>query len=191
MSKKSLMQQALGKQWDELPPSLQAHYKNRENIDIGKLDIEYPRFMQPYLSFLRLLGALVNQRGKKLPTTVEKWMDNDIQQWKRSIQFPDGKTIFFKSHWDYIGANELIEYVNGFIGLRMRVEVKEQQLHYHGVSYVIKLGHFLLPIPEWVILGHTTIVETALNENEFAMDFRLRHPLFGQLFRYTGTFHTK
>lgn len=191
MSNKSLMQQLLGEQWDDLPPSLQAHYKNRDNIDIGKMDIEYPRFMQPYLSFLRLLGALVNQRGKALPTTVEKWMDNDVQHWKRTIQFPDRKTIYFRSHWVTIGDNELIEYVNRFIGLRMRVEVKEQQLYYHGVSYVLKLGRFLLPIPEWLVLGHTTIVETALNENEFSMDFRLQHPLFGLLFRYAGTFRTE
>ena len=191
MSNKSLMQQLLGEQWDTLPPSLQAHYKNRDNIDIGKMDIEYPRLMQPYLSFLRLLGALVNQRGKALPTTVEKWMDNDIQYWKRNIQFSDGKIIYFRSHWVTIGDNELIEYVNRFLGLRMRVEVKEQKLYYHGVSYVLKLGRFLLPIPEWLVLGHTTIVETALNKNEFTMDFRLHHPLFGQLFRYAGTFRTE
>ena len=191
MSNKSLMQQQLSEQWDALPPALQAHYKNRDNIDIGKLDIEYPRFMQPYLSFLRLLGALVNQRGKALTTTVEKWMDNDVQHWKRKIQFPDGKIIYFRSYWVTMGDNELIEYVNRFLGLRMRVEVKEQQLYYHGVSYILKLGRFLLPIPEWLLLGHTTIVETALNENEFTMDFRLKHPLFGQLFRYAGTFRTE
>lgn len=185
------MQQQLGEQWDALPAALQAHYKNRDNIDIGKLDIEYPRFMQPYLNFLRLLGALVNQRGKALATTVEKWMDNDVQHWKRKIQFPDGKTIYFRSYWVTMGDNELIEYVNRFIGLRMRVEVKKQKLYYHGVSYVLKLGRFLLPIPEWLVLGHTTIVETALNENEFTIDFRLQHPLFGRLFRYAGTFRTK
>ena len=147
--------------------------------------------MQPYLSFMRLLGALVNQQGKAVPATVEKWMEGDVQQWKRSISFHNGKTVFFKSHWVYAGGNELIEYVNSFMGLRMAVSVEEGELHYTGKHYVIKLGSFLLPIPEWLILGHTTIVETALNDDEFAMDFRLRHPLFGQVFRYAGKFTTQ
>jgi hypothetical protein len=185
------MQQALGEQWQQLPPSLQAHYQQTNNTDIGTLDIEYPRYMQPYLSFMRLLGALVNQKGKAVPATVEKWMEGDIQQWKRSISFPNGKTVFFKSHWVYVEGNELIEYVNSFMGLRMAVSVEKGQLHYSGKHYVIKLGSLLLPMPEWLILGHTTIVETAINENEFTMDFRLCHPLFGQVFRYAGKFTTE
>ena len=70
MSTKSLMQQALGEQWDQLPHALQAHYQHEKNTESGALDIEYPFFMQPYLSFMRLLGALINKRGKAVPATV-------------------------------------------------------------------------------------------------------------------------
>ncbi len=85
-----LMQQALGEQWAQLPPALQAHYQHGNNTDVGALDIEYPAPMQPYLSFLRLLGALVNRRGKAVPTTVEKWMEGGTQRWKRTLSFADG-----------------------------------------------------------------------------------------------------
>ncbi len=187
----SIMQQALGTQWDLLPASLQAHYQEGDNTDIGKMEISYPRLMQPYLSFLRLMGALVNQRGSDLPTSVEKYMKNGRQYWKRSIHFPNNKVIYFKSHWVYAQNNELIEYVNHLLGLRMAVSVVDHQLHYHGKHYVIKLGKLLLPIPEWLVLGHTAIVETAINDDEFEMDFRLTHPLFGELFRYAGKFTTK
>lgn len=188
MSDLNLMQQALGEQWKQLPSALRTHYQTRSNTDTGLLDIEYPRAMQPYLSFLRLLGALVNRRGSAIPTTVEKFMDGDVQRWKRTISFPDGKTIFFKSHWVHAGKNELIEYVNPLLGLRMAVHVEDGILYYEGRHYVVKLGKLLLSIPEWLILGHTTIVETALDENHFSMDFRLSHPLFGQIFRYAGRF---
>ena len=193
----SLMEKALGKQWDQLPASLQAHYQQSNNTDQGTLDIEYPRFMQLYLNAMRLLGVLVNRRGTAIPATVEKWMEGDVQQWKRSIYFPADesgkppKTLFFKSHWVYASGNELIEYVNSFIGLRMAVTVQEKQLHYEGKSYVIKLGSFLLPVPEWLILGHTHIVETAISHEEFTMDFRLHHPWFGEVFCYSGAFTTK
>ncbi|WML89330.1 DUF4166 domain-containing protein [Thiothrix lacustris] len=190
MNTQPLMQQVLGTQWAQLPPALQAHYQQSTNTDVGALDIDYPAMMQPYLSFLRLFGALVNRRGKAIPTTVEKWMESDTQRWKRTITFPDGKAIFFKSHWVYAGGNEVIEYVSPFMGLRMAVSVVDGRLHYSGKHLVLKLGNVLIPIPEWLVLGHTTIVETALNEDGFAMDFRLMHPWFGEVFRYAGKFTT-
>lgn len=191
MKNNSIMKQALGSQWESLPASLKAHYQEGDNSDIGSMDISYPRLMQPYLSFLRLMGALVNQRGSNLPTTVEKFMENGKQYWQRSINFPDGKVIYFKSYWVYAQNNELIEYVNPILGLRMAVSVVDQQLHYQGKHYVLKIGKLLLPIPEWLVLGHTTIVESGINDDKFEMDFRLTHPLFGELFRYAGRFTTK
>ncbi len=186
-----LMQRALGGQWELLPPALQRHYQSGNNIDVGTLDISYPGFMQPYLNLLRLLGALVNRRGMGIPTTVTKRMAGDIQYWERSIRFPDGKTVLFKSRWEYAGGNELIEYVNPVIGLRMAVHVDMQRLHYSGRHFVLRLGSLRLPIPEWLVLGHTTILERAVGDNYFAMDFRLQHPWFGALFRYAGKFRTE
>ncbi len=190
MSPLPLMQQVLNSQWEQLPASLQRHYQHGYNTDIGTLDIEYPGFMQPYLSVMRLFGALINQRGKVIPTTVCKRMDGHTQYWERTIHFPDGRVVLFKSHWNYAGDNQLIEYINSFIGLKMAVHVKNNNLYYEGRHYVLKLGRILLPIPEWLVLGHTTIEEIALDDDNFAMDFRLRHPLFGQVYRYAGEFRT-
>jgi hypothetical protein len=186
-----LMQRALGSQWEELPPALQRHYMYNNNVDVGALDISYPGLMQPYLNLLRLLGALINRRGSEIPTTVSKRMEGDTQYWERTISFPDGKVVLFNSRWEYAGDNELIEYVNPVIGLRMAVHVEAQQLHYSGRHFVIRLGSLRLPIPACLVLGHTTILERAVGENAFAMDFRLQHPWFGELFRYAGEFRTE
>lgn len=187
-NKKSLMQIALGEQWHQLPPALQAHYQHNTNTDIGHLDIEYPKYMQPYLTLLHVFGALINRKGKQIPTTVEKHMKDEVQHWKRTISFPDNKIILFKSFWVHDNKNELIEYVNPFIGLRMTVHVENNKLYYEGKSFVLKLGKLLIPIPEWLVLGHTTINEYAINETKFEMDFRLKHPLFGEVFCYSGVF---
>ena len=45
----SLMQRALGADWNKLPAALQAHHRFGTTRDSGHLDIEYPRFMQPCL----------------------------------------------------------------------------------------------------------------------------------------------
>ena len=194
-NKTSLMQQALGEQWAQLPPSLKAHYNNNEggeNIAIGELTIDYPKFMQWPLNAMRLVGALVNRRGDKLPTKVERIMNDDgAQYWHRSIQYPDGTTVAFKSRFTYdLENNEFVEYTNRFLGLKMQSFVKDGALHYESCGYVLELGAVTIPLPEWLALGHASIVESAINETEFQMDFRLKHPLFGEIFSYIGTFKT-
>ncbi len=185
---KSLMQCALGDDWNKLPPALQAHYRYGTTKDIGHMNIEYPRFMQPFLNVLRLFGALVNRSGQYIPTVVEKSVINDRQYWQRTITYPDGKVVCFNSFWIAAADNELIEFVNPVLGLQMAMHVQDERLHYRGIRYVAKLGPYLLPIPEWMALGHTTILENAVDETHFAMDFRLTHPLFGEIFRYSGEF---
>jgi len=185
---KSLMQSALGADWDKLPTALQAHYRFGTTTDTGHMDIEYPQFMQPCLSVLRVFGALVNRSGRRVSTRVEKSVVGDRQYWRRTLTYPEGKVVCFNSFWVAVGSNQLIEFVNPVLGLQMAQRVEEGRLHYRGVQFVVKLGPLLLPIPEWLVLGRTTIVEEAVDDSHFAMDFRLTHPLLGQVFRYSGKF---
>ena len=191
MKQKSIMQMALKDKWQELPQSLKAHYQGDDNADVGKLSIEYPKAMQLPLNLLKILGALINRAGNEIPATVEKSMRRNKQYWRREINFLDGRKVVFKSVWQYHEGNELIEFVNRFIGLRMAVKVEDEILRYEGKGFELHLGKLRLRIPEWMLLGHTSIEEKAIDESHFAMDFRLHHPLFGQIYRYSGTFITE
>jgi len=188
---KSLMQQALGNDWHKLPPALQAHYQFGRTTDTGHMDIEYPRFMQPWLSILRLVGALIDRGGRQVSTIVKKNVVGERQYWRRTITYDDGKIVYFNSFWVAAGGNQVIEFVNPVLGLQMAVHVEDGRLHYRGVHFVAKLGRFFLPIPEWLVLGHTTIIEEGVDANHFVMDFRLTHPLLGQVFRYAGKFEAR
>lgn len=185
---KSLMQQALGADWEKLPPALQVHYRFGTTTDRGHLDISYPRFMQPLLSALKLIGALIDRPGKQVGTVVEKEVIGERQVWRRTMRFADGRVIRFDSFWVYAGQGQVIEFVNSLLGLQMEPYVEAGRLHYRGIRFVAKLGPLRLPIPESLVLGHTTIVEEAIDDTHFAMDFRLTHPLFGEVFRYAGSF---
>ena len=187
----NIMKLALGDQWQALPPPLKRHYQDGNNQDIGHLDVEYPGFMQPYLNLLKLFGALVNKRGVDIKTTVKKYTDHDTQYWRRTLHYPDSRLRTFNSRWIYAGENKLIEFTNPMLGLKMEVWVEGEDLYYSGLCYIIKLGKLHIPIPEWLVLGHTTIVERAVDDAHFEMDFRLTHPLFGQVFRYSGRFRTE
>lgn len=185
---KSLMQQALGADWEKLPPALLAHYRFGTTVDTGSMDIEFPRFMQPVWSILKLFGALVDRKGNGVMTIVEKSVVGERQVWRRTITYPDGHVVRFDSFWVAAGNGDVIEFVNPVLGLQMVPYVVGDKLHYRGVRFVAKLGPVTIPIPAWLTLGHATIVEEALDDTRFAMDFRLTHPLFGQLFRYSGKF---
>jgi len=187
---KSLMQCALGDDWDRLPASLRAHYQSAPNVDVGHMDIDFPVWMKPYLWLLHRLGALLPRSGSRIPTRVEKNVVGGRQYWRRTMRFPDGKQVTFNSFWICPGGHRLLEFVNPVMGLEMAVRIEGHHLRYDGVRFVLKLGRFIVGLPEWV-LGHTSIVESALSECDFAMDFRLTHPIFGQVFRYAGIFATQ
>jgi hypothetical protein len=187
---KNIMQQALGDEWHALPKVLQAHYQTQDNIDKGTLSIEYPGWMQLFVNALHLIGALLNRRGHGINTQVVKKMRGEQQYWQRTITFDDGQQVRFNTRWCYAGDNKLIEYVNPVFGLCMSVRVREAKLYYQGEYFVMKLGRLKIPIPEWLLLGHTTIVEQQADDDHFSMDFRLHHPLFGQIYRYAGRFTT-
>nr|CAA6814472.1 MAG: Unknown protein [uncultured Thiotrichaceae bacterium] len=187
----SLMQQALGEQWQQLPEGLQRHYANDahgQNDERGVLTIKYPKWMQWPLNGFRLMGALLNQQGERVPTTVVRRMGKGVQHWQRMVSYDNGRQVEFSSSVVYAGGNELIEYTNALLGLRMQVAVDNGQLRYESHGYVLKLGKLTLGIPEWLALGHASIVESALSDHSFAMDFRLVHPLFGEIFSYAGEF---
>jgi hypothetical protein len=197
MNKKSIMQNALAQQWNELPMALKNHYASNEkaeNYAEGELDIDYPWFMQLPLSLMRLIGALVNKRGTGLKTTVSKIMRGNEQYWHRVITFADGKNITFNSVFVADGEDGFIEYVNAFLGLKMRAFVEDNKLRYESRGYVFKLGKLKMTIPEWLALGHASIVESEYKHGDsqtFNMDFRLVHPLLGELFCYKGRFVTQ
>ena len=191
MSENNIMKQALSEQWSLLPPALQAHYQDKDNKDIGKLSVEYPAWMQLFLNILHLFGALLNRKGKDISTEVEKTIEGNTQYWHRTLTFEDGKKVYFKSKWKYASGNKVEEYVNPVLGLCMSASVRDGKLFYQGEYFILKLWKLKLPLPEWILLGHTTIVEEQIDTEHFKMDFRLTHPLFGQVYRYTGTFSTR
>lgn len=184
----SPMQRALGADWDRLPPALRAHHSATPSVDRGQMDIDYPRAMQPWLCLLGALGALVSRPGRQVETWVEKYMDGDRQHWRRTIRYADGRMIAFNSVWVSSTPGRFIEYVNPFLGLEMAPALVDRQLHYRGIRFVLRVGGCHLTLPQWLGPGTTTIVEDALDGHRFAMDFRMNHPWFGQLFRYAGHF---
>ena len=191
MNNMSITQRALGQAWDTLPAALKSHYQFGDNYDEGWLSIDYPGYLQPLFSLLHYtMGVLVNRRGNNVPTRVGKRMRDGMLHFARTLRFVDGKVVLFNSRWEHDEGNRLIEFVTPFLGLRMKVWVDGGKLYYESCSYVFQLGTWQLSIPEWLMLGKAYIIESALDDQHFALDFRVQHPLLGKIFGYTGKFST-
>ncbi|MEY2686214.1 MAG: hypothetical protein RL375_412 [Pseudomonadota bacterium] len=186
----SPMQRALGRDWDRLPPALQAHHRAAPSTDKGELEIDFPTAMQPWLHLIAAIGALVSRKGRHVRTTVDKQMDGERQHWRRTMRYADGRVFRFDSVWVPSTPGRFIEYVNPWLGLEMEPSVRGQQIHCRGTRFILRLGGRMLTLPQWLGPGVTGFVEAALDEQRFAMDFRMTHPWFGQLFRYSGTFQS-
>lgn len=187
---RSPIEQALGAAWAQLAPALRRHHRGGVARETGHLDVSHPARALPLLVLMRLLGALVLRRGRQVGTTVTRHQAGSRQHWHRRLVWDDGRTARFDSVWDLTADGRLVEFVNPVLGWEMAATVVDGRLHVRGLRYVAKLGHRLWTVPGWLTPGHATIVERALDEHRYAMDFRLTHPLLGEVFRYRGEFET-
>lgn len=90
---------------------------------------------------------------------------------------------------EYVGGDEIIEYVKYGMGIRMQMSVENGALVFTSAGYVWDTGIVRIPIPTWAILGDARIVERAISEQELYLEFTMVHPLFGKTFGYSGAFH--
>jgi Domain of unknown function (DUF4166) len=187
----SLMQQVLGADWSKLPRVIQRHYEitdQQSSYLEGEMVITYPGFMFPMIWLIHLFGGLILWRGDAVQTRVQKTMQAGVLHWQRIMTYPDGKTDYFRSQMTYLGEHELIESTGFGFGLRLIVEVNNGDLVYRSNGHLWQYGKFVLNIPDWLLLGSATISEHALSEDEFYLDFTIKHPLWGETYGYRGKF---
>jgi hypothetical protein len=189
-------QKALGTDWDKLPKVIIDHYDipgeyNRLHISGVMEEVTLKPILKLAMPVLKLLGALVAESGKNIPTDLINYADGEKPEmkWERTFHFPNhDRTFFTKMVAD--GEGQIIEYVRFGLGIRLKVWVEDGALHYHQKSYVINVFNlFRLPFPNWLGLGTGWIKEKpALEEGKFTIDFGIDHPLLGRVFAYNGTF---
>ncbi|MCU7808118.1 MAG: DUF4166 domain-containing protein [Candidatus Thiodiazotropha sp. (ex Semelilucina semeliformis)] len=193
----SVMQKALGEQWDQLDEIVQRHYEMKpgqtSRITVsGTMDrVFHSNIAKLFLLPGRLFGALIPYRGINIATEVRNWTEVDNEKamfWHRTLKFPGKPLAVFKSRMEHVAGDEIIEYVRFGMGIRMRMSVSNGALVFTSRGYTWDIGIARLSIPTWAILGDAEIIERAISEKEFYMDFNMVHPLFGQTFGYSGTF---
>ena len=195
MAGRYLMQQVLGDDWNRLAPVIRAHYAITPGSDAwievrGEMHIEFPRILTPMIKLIYWCGGLVDRAGREIRVSVLKSAQSGRDElfWRRNFVYPDGERRQFRSNMRLLRANELVEFINGFVGLRLSMSVENGDLIYRSNGHVLQIGSWCLVLPEWLVLGQATITEHALSDTHFELDFRILHPVWGETFRYGGIF---
>jgi hypothetical protein len=193
----SVIQKALGENWNKLDSIVKLHYDLKPGCNTelhlrGTMrEVYHSKIGKLFLLPVRIFGALVPYKGSDIPTEVKNWTSKDNPHamfWHRKLFFPNKHPVVFSSRMEHIHENEIIEYVNYGMGIRLRIYTQNKSLHFQSLGYTWKVGPVTLSIPNWATLGEAEIVEKAISDRELFVDFNMIHPLFGKTFSYSGSF---
>ena len=197
LSNRPIIQLALGDDWNRLHPSLRREHDITPGIPgevvmRGTLyEVFHSRIAKVFVLPARLFGALVHYKGYDVPTTVRTWTtaDDPINvYWQRSFHFPDRPPVIFASRMAYLGGREVIEYVRGGLGLRMRLSLRDERLVYTCTGYQWNYARLSASVPSWALLGGGSICQYGFSPTDFQMAFHMHHPLYGRTFAFSGEF---
>lgn len=184
-----------GSAWNDLPPVMKKHYTNRayhddEVVVEGSLTIEASRIGRLFFPLFRLMKTLIPREGTTVRSIVRfiTTKDSDAFQFDRSMVFPDGSSYRFHSRMKPLGGNELVEIMRCGLGWHMAYGWNGEKVTLEHRGYKFNLFGFLIPLPLTLLLGAGYAEEIPLNDNEFSMMTEIRHPLWGKVYGYGGTF---
>lgn len=184
-----------GKPLSALPPVMQKHYAVRpdstDRVTVeGVMNIRRGWLIRLLSPFLRLFGALVPYDGTDIPVTVAFYsgINDKSFHFDRTFHFPGRPAYRFHSRLQHVAGHEVIEIMQGGICWRSTYEAEGRNVRMRHLGYVLRLGRFFIPLPLALIFGKGAAGEEALTDDTFKMWMTITHPLFGENYRYEGSF---
>ena len=184
-----------GDSWVALPPVFRAHYANRPYSDDltivrGKMHVRLSPWVRMVSPLLRLTRTLVPKAGEDVAVTVKfcSERDSDVFRFEREFVFGDGECHRFISRMQPVGGNEVIEWTGSGIGWHAAYSHTAGKVILSHLGYRLKLFGRMFSLPSRWLFGEAEAHETAIDAITFAMEMRIRHPLFGEIYGYGGRF---
>lgn len=187
-----------GENWEKLPKIFQKHYANKSySEDIytttGMMNIYIAPFLRPFKWVLALTRTLVPINAHNVKTVVRFCSEPESGAFWFDRSFYSGEMppLKFKSRMMPIGGNIVIEYTQSGLGWKAAYEFKNNRVLLHHKGYILRIFGFDLNLPLDWLLGQSSAIEEAVDDNNFIMSMEIKHWLFGKLFGYDGSFEMK
>ena len=194
-AKMPIFQSIFGVPWCELPLVMQKHYAirpfSRDRVVVrGKMTIKRSLMVRLMAPLLNILEILVSYDGKDIPTQVTFYSvpESPDFHFDRKLTPSDLTAIHFHSRVIQCDGNEVVELMKFGLGWRARYQIKGEQVTLTHIGYVWGIGDMMLSLPLTWLLGKVSAVEDVLTDSSFKMWMAISHPIFGEHYRYEGTF---
>ena len=179
--------------WHQLPKVLQKHYKNKpyssdQNLAKGRLDVycrSYMKLLKPFFRYLKII-PLVDQKNVDTTVYFKSHPDNDGFYFQRVFYFAD-QAYTFNSCMIYRNQ-EIIEKMRWGFCWRINYFWDGHSIQLQHKGYAFMLKRFLIPLPLTILLGRCNASETAIDDEHFAMQVKITHPWWGDVYGYSGHF---
>lgn len=196
MSHSPIFADVFADQWEKLPPVLRTHYANRpyshDRVTVeGHLDIHIHPLLKPLAPLMALMGMLTPWTGKAVPCTVQfrSQPDGNAFIFDRRFHFTGHKSYQFRSELLAKSPHEVMEVMRCGVGWRCGYALERNRVVLTHKGYALRWFGLEIPLPgAGLIVGRGEAWEEATSDNTFSMYMALRHPLFGPLYHYSGTF---
>lgn len=193
-----IFQSIFGEQWFNLPTVMHRHYANRphshdEVIVEGKMSVKIASFMKLLTPILRFTGILVPHSGDNIPVTVHFRSEKNSNAYcfDRIFYFPNQKPYHFRSRMIPQGGNQVVELMGWGIGWHARYYYDGQKIRIEHEGYKLNVFGRMIHLPIEFMFGKGFAQEEAISHDTFRMHMCVQHPIFGQLYAYSGEFTVK
>src|SRR5690606_22278130 len=131
---------------------------------------------------IKFTGALLPYVGHDVPVDiiVSTHSDRAGVFKQRTYFFPGKKPFTFNSRMLMGGNGELLEYVGAGLGMKIRIEAKDGNLHFRDDGYFIELFGRRISLPRFLSPGNTYLVHKDMGEKKFHIMIDISHPLYGR-----------
>lgn len=189
-----IFQPIFAQNWNQLPLSLQRHYINRpystdKTTIKGKMSIDYHWIVNLIRPFYRILGSIPIQKAQDLPVTVIFSSNKNSRafHFHRIFYFADAK-YSFRSKMLQQKDNQVVEIMRFGFCWKITYLFNDNIVTLQHRGYALTLFNFYLPLPITWLIGRGDAQEIAIDDNSFSMRVIINHPLFGDIYNYSGTF---
>jgi len=198
MDKQPIFQSIFAESWDALPPVMHQHYANRpysqDAVRVeGMMEITMSPLAKLFSPLFRYTKTLVPKAGKNISVTVcfRSEPDSNMYCFDREFRFPNAGTYRFYSRMEPIGGNEIVEWTPSGLGWHAAYSYEDGKVMLKHLGYCVKVLGKRISLPLGWLIGRGEACEIPVSDTSFDMSMTIRHPLFGAMYGYGGTFNIK
>jgi hypothetical protein len=190
----SVYQRVLGDDFARLAPELRDYFSAPPEGSVGRghgifeVAGSRRRWLMPVFALLAWRRILFPDYGTDVPFTVTNIPGpGDGLSSRREFHFPGGDRVMQDTM--HVVDGRLHDFLGRRGGLEVRLAVTvaaDGSLRMASDAAWLHLRGLRLPLP--ALLSARVLLHESREDGRQRVDVRMRHPLFGEIFRYAGTF---